>query len=185
MRQRRIPRLEGMSIHLDFWQKTSWFAVQTKAHREPLAATGVTRLALEVFLPQLREERSFGRGIRRVTKALFPGYFFTRFCPLESLDAVRYSPGVLRVVGSGRFPSAVAPEIVCSIQKRVYPDGFLRLEARGFQPGDKVTVEQGPFQGWMGEVQREQDGGKRVMILLEAIRQAQLSVEKCWLSTQH
>src|SRR4029077_12933734 len=90
------------------------------------------------------------------------------------------SPGVLRVVGSGRFPSAVAPEIVCSIQKRMYPDGFLRLEARGLQPGDKVTVEQGPFQGWMGEVQREQDGGKRVMILLEAIRQAQLSVEKCW-----
>jgi hypothetical protein len=70
-----------MSIHLDFWQKTSWFAVQTKAHREPLAATRVTKLALEVFLPQLREERSFGRGIRRVTKALFPGYFFHPVLP--------------------------------------------------------------------------------------------------------
>ena len=171
-----------MSIHLDFWQETSWFAVQTKAHQEPLAAARVAKLALEVFLPQLREERSVGRGIRRVIKALFPGYFFTRFCPLESIDAVRYTHGVSRVVGCGRFPTAVEAEIISSIQQQIRPDGFIRFEARGFRPGDKVTVEQGSFQGWMGEVQREQDDGKRVMILLEAIQQASLSVEKRWLS---
>jgi transcription antitermination factor NusG len=61
-------------------------------------------------------------------------------------------------------------------------DGFIRLEARAFKPGDTVTIEQGPFQGWMGEIQREQDEGKRVTILLEVIRQARLSVEKCWLN---
>ena len=64
----------------------------------------------------------------------------------------------------------------------MHPDGFIRLEARGFQPGDKGTIEQGPLHGWTGKVQREQDGGKRVMILLEAIQQARLSIEKRWLS---
>jgi transcriptional antiterminator RfaH len=171
-----------MRDRIDFWQKTNWFAVQSKARQEPLAAARVARLALEVFLPQFREEQPVGRSVRRVTKALFPGDFFSRFCPLESLGAVRYAPGVLRVVGSGRFPNAVAPEIVARIQERIQPDGFIRFEAKGFQPGDKVTIEQGPFQGWIGEVQREQDGGKRVMILLEAIQQARLSVEKRWLS---
>jgi transcriptional antiterminator RfaH len=172
-----------MRDRIDFWQETSWFAVQTKARQEALAAARVAKLAREVFLPQLREERPVGRGgLRWLTKALFPGYFFSRFCPLESLEAVRYAPGVLRVVSSGRFPSAVAPEILARIQERMDPDGFIRLKARGLQPGDKVTIERGPFQGWIGEVQREQDGGKRVIILLAAIQQARLSVEKRWLS---
>jgi hypothetical protein len=88
---------------------------------------------------------------------------------------------VLRVVGSGWSPVVVEPEIISSIQKRVHSDGFIRLEARSFRPGDKVTIEHGPFQEWMGEVQGEQDGGKRVMILLEAIQPARLSIEKRWL----
>jgi transcriptional antiterminator RfaH len=169
-----------MSIHLDFWQEKNWFAVQTKAHQESLAAARLAGLALEVFLPQSREQQAVGRCIRRVTKALFPGYFFTRFCPLDFLEAVRYTHGVLRVVGSGRFPIPVAPEIVCGIREQIQPDGFIRLEARRFRPGDKVTVEQGPFQGWLGKIQREHDDGKRVTILLEAIQQARLSVEKSW-----
>jgi transcriptional antiterminator RfaH len=171
-----------MGIHLDFWQKTSWFAIQSKSRQEDLAAARVAELDLKIFLPQVREKQSVHGGGRRVTKALFPGYFFARFCPLESMDAVRYTHGVLRVVGSGRFPIPVAPEIVSNIREQIQPNGFIRLETRRFRPGDKVTIEQGPFQGWMGEVQGEQDGGKRVMILLEAIQQARLSIEKRWLS---
>jgi transcriptional antiterminator RfaH len=171
-----------MSNHLDFWQKTGWFAIQTKPHRESLAAARIAKLALEVFLPRIREEQLVCSIVRTVTKALFPGYFFTRFCPLESLEAVRYTPAVLRVVGSGRFPLAVAPEILARIQERIEPDGFIRLQASKFQPGDKVTIEQGPFRGWMGEVQREQDDGKRVMILLAAIQEARLLIEKRCLS---
>ncbi len=171
-----------MRIHIDFWQKTNWFAVQTKSHRESLAAARVAKLGLEVFLPQVREQQPAHSSLRRITKALFTGYFFSRFCPLESLDAMRYTHGVLRVVGSGRFPIAVAPEIISSIQARINADGFVRLEAREFQPGDKVTIEQGPFEGWIGEVQREQDDRKRVMILLGAIQQGRLLIDKRWLS---
>src|SRR4051794_8817127 len=101
-----------MSGHLNFWQNLGWFAVQTKAHQEQLATAGVGRLDLKVFLPQIREERSVRSGIRSVTKALFPGYFFARFCPLESLEAVRHIHGVLRVVSSGQFPILVEHEII-------------------------------------------------------------------------
>jgi transcriptional antiterminator RfaH len=99
-----------MGIHLDFWQKKSWFAIQSKPRQEDLAAARLAKLDLEVFLPQLREGQSACNRVRKVTKALFSGYFFTRFCPLESMEAVRYTHGVLRVVGSGRFPIPVAPE---------------------------------------------------------------------------
>jgi transcriptional antiterminator RfaH len=171
-----------MGIHLDFWQETSWFAIQSKARQEGLAAARLAALNFEVFLPQLREEQSACGRVRKVTKALFLGYFFARFCPLESMEAVRYTHGVLRVVGSSRFPIPVAPGIISSIREQIQPDGFVRLEARGFQPGDKVTIERGPFEGWMGEVQREQEDGRRVMILLEAIQQVRMSIEKGWLT---
>jgi transcriptional antiterminator RfaH len=169
-----------MTGHLNLWQKTSWFAIQTKARQEQFAAACVVKLDVEVFLPQAREEQWVCS--RNVTKALFPGYFFARFCPLESLEAIRYAPGVSRVVGSGRFPTAVAPEIIARVQEQIQPDGFIRLKARRLNPGEKVTVEQGPFQGWIGEVQRELNDGKRVMILLEAIQHARLLVERGWLT---
>jgi transcriptional antiterminator RfaH len=175
-------RLKHMGIHLDFWQKTNWFSVQTKPNQEKLSAARIAKLDLEIFLPRIREERSVCSVVRTVSKALFPGYFFIRFCPLESLEVVRYTHGVLRVVGSGRFPIPVAPEIISSVQARIHPDGFVRLNAREFQPGDKVTIEQGPFEGWIGEVQREQDDGRRVMILLGAIQHARLLIEKRLLS---
>lgn len=167
---------------LEFWQKTSWFAVQSNARQESLAAARIAKLHLQVFLPQIREEYLVSGGVRRATKALFPGYFFTRFCPCESLEAVRYAPGVLRVVGSRQFPIPVAPDAIAAIQEQIQTDGFIRLRPREFKPGDKVTIEQGPFQGWIGEVQRQQNGGKRVMILLETIQQPRLLVEKRWLS---
>src|SRR5258708_19890229 len=104
-----------MNDCIDFWQKTSWFAVQTKSHSESLAANRVAKLDLEVFLPQIRPQQSVRGGVRRVTNALFPGYFFTRFSPLDSIDAVRYTHGVLRVVRPAPFPITVQPEIISII----------------------------------------------------------------------
>lgn len=171
-----------MADPLDSGQKMSWFAIQSNARQENLAVAHLAKLNLQVFLPQVREELSLRGGIRRVTKALFPGYFFSRFGPCESLEAVRYAPGVMRVVGSRRYPVPVAPGIIAAIQEQVQPDGFIRLKTQDFKPGDRVVIEQGFFQGWIGQVQREQNDGKRVMILLEAIQQARLLVEKRWLN---
>lgn len=99
------------------------------------------------------------------------------------MDVVRYTPGVLRILGSTRFPLPVAPELISEIQRRTGTDGLVLLEDHRFQPGEEVRVEQGPFEGFMGKVEREWDDGKRVMILLEAIQQARLLVEKRWLAT--
>jgi hypothetical protein len=38
---------------LDLWSDTNWFALQTKAHQENLAAAGVTQLHVDVFLPRV------------------------------------------------------------------------------------------------------------------------------------
>jgi len=163
---------------MDWMNAINWFAVQTKPHQERLAAAHVWRLDVEIFLPRVKQDESICGALRTVCKALFPGYFFARFYPLLSFDAVRYAPGVLRVVGDSRFPIPVAPEIITGIRDRVQSDGFVRLDQRPFTSGDRVTIGRGPLAGWLGRVECEWDDGRRVMVLLETIQQARLLVEK-------
>ena len=166
---------------MDFWCETNWYAVQTKPHHEQLAAASVAKLDVEAFLPRIKQEQSVCGVPRLVTKSLFLGYFFARLCPLLSYDAVRYALGVLRVVGTSRFPIPVEEQIISSIKEHVHADGFIRLERKPFLAGDQVSIEQGPFAGWMGKVEHEWDDGKRVLILLNAIDHARLLIEKRWL----
>ena len=101
--------------------------MQTRPYHERLAVENVAKLDVEVFLPRIKQEQQVCGVPRLVTKPLFLGYFFARLCPLLSYDAVRYSLGVLRVVGTSRFPIPVEEQIISSIKKHVHTDGFIRL----------------------------------------------------------
>ena len=167
---------------MDFWNQTNWYAVQAKPCRENLAAASVTELGVAVFLPRIEQEQPIGGVWRHVVKPLFPGYFFAHFCPLISLNVVRSAFGVLRVVAGRRFPIPLEDDVIAAIQDRVQVDGFVRLKTRPFQPGDNVTIEKGPLAGWMGEVERELDCGRRVALFLNVLQQARVVIEKRWLT---
>lgn len=166
---------------MDIWQETNWFAVQTKPFQESLAAARLRQLELEAFLPRLEREQYVAGVMRRVIQSLFPSYLFARFCPLVSGEAVRYVPGVLRVVGNRHGPIPLEAEIIASVRERLQPDGLVHLQPHHYEPGDKVTIKQGPFAGWMAEVEREWDDSRRVAILLGALQQAHMVIERRWL----
>jgi transcriptional antiterminator RfaH len=115
---------------------------------------------------------------RLITKPLFPGYFFARFNAALSLNGMRHARGVLRVVGNSQFPVPLGADIISELQQRVEKDGFISLETKSVQPGDRVIIEEGPLTGWCGRVERESDDNKRVLILLEAVQQARLVIER-------
>jgi transcription antitermination factor NusG len=163
---------------MDIGDDLNWFAIQTKTHQERLAAAHLERFDVEVFFPRIRQEQKVCGVYRTVCRALFAGYCFARFRPLVSLGAVRYAPGVLRVVGNEAGPLPLDPGIIAAIRAEQQADGTIRLQSRRLLAGEKVTIDRGPFAGWMGRVEREWDDGKRVLILLEAIQAARCVVEK-------
>lgn len=166
---------------MDIWHETNWFAVQTKPFRENVAAARVTKLDIETFLPQIRREQLVC-GVRRlVARPLFPGYFFAQFCPILSLDAVVYAPGVSRVVGTSQSPIPLAAEVISQIRSHTQADGFVRLTPPSFQPGQRLRVEEGPFRGLIGRFEQEADDGRRVAVLLDAIHAARVLMERRWL----
>jgi len=169
---------------INLWKEINWFALHTKPRRENFAFTNISALGIESFLPRLKAERLVHGATRTIVKPLFPGYFFARFCPEDSLEGVECSRGVLRVVSSGRFPIPVEDQIVRDFQDRVEQDGLIRIRPRGFKSGDTVSIKSGPFEGMMGRVERELDDGRRVAILLETLLNARVLIEKRWLDAE-
>jgi transcriptional antiterminator RfaH len=168
----------------DLWRDLNWFAIHAKPRRESFAGINVGALGVEIFLPRLKVECSVRGAARTATKPLFPGYFFARFCPEHSLESVECSRGVLRVVTSGRFPVPVEESIVCEIRGRIQEDGLVRINPPTLKPGDRVSIQCGPFEGLMGRVERELDDRKRVAILLEALLQARVLIDRQWLQAE-
>jgi transcriptional antiterminator RfaH len=154
-----------------------WFAVQSHPRREAFAASGVGRLGLDVFLPRMRPERSGRIRRRHGVGPLFPSYFFARFRPAHHLDRVRYSLGVSRVVSAGAQPLPVPDEAISELRERADENGVIVLKAPAFHPGDRVEIQDGPLRGLVGRVEREQNSGRRLMILLECLVHSQVVVE--------
>jgi transcription termination/antitermination protein NusG len=155
-----------------------WFAIQTKTGAEDAAVHTLATLGLQTFLPLVRTAASRRRRITRRFRPLFSGYCFARFQANAHLHAVRYSRGVLRVVGTEETPWPVEDSIIENIRTRLDGEGVMDLEIRRFRPGDTVRICDGPFEGWTGVFDAELDDHLRVVILLEAIQQARLVMNR-------
>jgi transcriptional antiterminator RfaH len=168
----------------NLWGEINWFALHARPRRENFAATNVKALGVETLLPLVKAERLV-RGIAGVTpKPLFSGYFFAKFCPENSLESVRHSRGVLRVLSSGQIPIPVPDNIVHEIRERVQEDGFIRIHPQNLVPGTRVAIQTGPFEGMMGRIERELDDRKRVAIFLETLLNARVLIERRWIEAE-
>jgi transcriptional antiterminator RfaH len=168
----------------DPWKNTGWFAIQVKPRRETFAAKNIEKLEIEVLLPRIRFERLVRGSAQPAIKPLFPGYFFSRFCPEASFESVKTTSGVLRVVSSGRIPISVPEEVIQEIQRRIEEDGLIQVRPQVLAPGTLVTIQSGPFEGMMGRVERELDDHKRVAIFLETLFNARVLIERRWIEAE-
>lgn len=161
------------------WLKdVNWYAVHAKRYREGVAAACVRALGLEVFLPLVKVDWLPHAVIKFESKPLFAGYFFARFSPELRLDAVESARGVLHVIKSGTCPVLVDEEVVQEIRQRVDSDGLIRLGRNVLRPGDRVSIQEGPFAGMVGRVEAELNDQRRVVILLEALCKARVWVDR-------
>ena len=168
----------------DLWRDVSWFAIQSKPRRETFAAKNIEQLGIEVLLPRIKFERLIRGAARSGNKPLFPGYFFSRFCPESSFESVKATRGVLRVVNSGQIPIPVPEEVIGEIQDRIEEDGLIEIRPPGLAPGIRVKIQSGPFEGMMGRVERELNDHRRVAIFLETLFNARVLIERRWIEAE-
>jgi transcriptional antiterminator RfaH len=170
---------------MDYLRNTNWYAIHTHPCREAVAAMNIERLGLEVFLPQIKQQKSVWGVAKTVIKPLFPGYLFARFTPIAYLHLIHYARGVRRVVGNKDKPLPVDDEIIMAVRSSIGDEGYVQMVPEVMRRGDRVVIQDGPLQGLIGRLDQETDGRARVVILLEAIEyQARLLIDKRCLKVQ-
>lgn len=147
-----------------------WFAVQTKPRHESRVLHWLReRSGLSVFLPRVEETRK--RRSRRVTivEPLFPSYLFVqmKFEPAP-WDAVRWAPGVKRIVGAEEVPTPIPADAMALLIERCGAAGVMQWRP-SFHAGEPVRVVGGPFAGLEGVLERPTCRGERVRVLLRML----------------
>ena len=156
-----------------------WFAIQARPGAEAVAESNLRALPIETLLPLVRRPVHHAtRTSRMVLRPLFPGYLFARFCAAVLLRAVRYSRGVLRVVGGEGHPWPVDDAIIADIRERIGPEGFVEMHERPFRVGDSVCITAGPLAGWSGIFDSELSDAERVVILIETLQQGRVVIRR-------
>lgn len=129
-----------------------WYLVQTKNGQEPLAERNLQQQGYETFLPAERRQVRHARKTKIVRAAFFPGYLFVcldiatqRWRPINS------TYGVTRIIAADDGPVQVPDMIVADLQRHRTAEGYIeRADTLG--PGDKLTVQFGPFAGLTGRI---------------------------------
>ena len=112
---------------------------------------GMQDKIFDVVVPT-QEEIEIREGKRKaIERRVFPGYLLVQMKMHEdSWYVVRNTPGVTGFVGMGNEPTALRPEEVNLIMRRMEADATHINIA--FKAGDKVRIIDGPFNDFPGTV---------------------------------
>jgi transcriptional antiterminator RfaH len=161
-----------------------WYAVSCKPRQEAVAEDNLLRQGFHVYLPRIRIRQRRRRQWIDAVEVLFPRYIFIRVDPLRrSTATVRSTRGALGLVRFGGQPAVVPDAVMEALRRREDAASGLHEDQRPlFNAGEAVKLLDGPLAGMEG-VFTEQDGDKRVIILLELLGKAnKVTVSRDWIA---
>ncbi len=151
-----------------------WYAVQVKRYNERRGEQQLTLRGISVLLPFIEAVRRYRTRRVALLEPLFPGYLFAQ---MESMDAaperwqaLRWAPGVKRVLGTSDVPTPVGDDVIAAIRDRTRELGFVR-PVLGHVPGSRVRIRGGPMAGIEAVFDRQMSRAGRVRVLLELLGQ--------------
>ncbi len=93
-----------------------WYAIRTRSSSERLVADGLAARDIEHYLPMQQQMRWRADGASRIVEApMLTGYLFCRLAERLFIPVLE-TPGVVQVVGTGRFPEVIADAEVSAIR---------------------------------------------------------------------
>lgn len=160
---------------------SGWMVAFTSPAAEQLAERALTAAGYRAYLP-MRREVLRGHNLRRSQvrlRPLFQGYVFALDDGLGP-GAASCAKGVEYLLpGAAQLPHLISPESIEAIRTAehagMFDDPLPRLPGRParkepsqFRPGDRVTVEEGPFHGLIGRIVQADDI-ERVVVLMSLL----------------
>ncbi len=164
-----------------------WYVVNTYSGHENKVkeklemrtnSMGMENYIFRVIVPETKEEVEKDGKVKERVKKLFPGYILVEMIMTdEAWFIVRNTPGVTGFIGSSGKGAKPTPLQPYEVDKILGSMGMTRLEAgTDLQPGNKVKVIAGPFNGMEGKIDSLDLSNNKVMVLLDLFGQ-ETSVE--------
>jgi transcriptional antiterminator NusG len=161
--------------------ETSWFALRVRSKSETGVASLLGHKGYETFNPTYAESRKYSDRIRRLHRAIFPGYVFCRFHPDHTLPILS-TAAVLKILTISGRPAAIS-EAEIENARRAATSASARPHPY-LDVGQKVRVIAGPLMGVEGFLVALQgskkalgDSGTPRLVISADLLQRSLSVE--------
>ena len=145
----------------------AWYLIHSKPRQEHIAKEQLERQGYRTYLPlfPLRRRR-LGRTVK-IIAPMFPRYLFIHLSDqTDDWRPIRSTIGVANLVRFAQAPARVPESLIMALQERENEEGIQVLPDRDYQPGDRVRIAEGPFEGFEGIFQ-ETSSRNRVLLLLQ------------------
>ena len=168
--------LPAVNKHADI---ADWYAVRVNAHTEHRAASALVGKGFESYLPQFCQYRYWGQRVRKVQRALFPGYVFACFNPNDRLPILTI-PGVAYIVGTSQGPTPVDVAELAAV-RRIAESDALAEPYPFLTKGDWVALADGPLRGLRGRLVSIGPDFRVVVSISLLQRSIAVTVDRRWL----
>jgi transcriptional antiterminator RfaH len=154
-----------------------WYAFQSKTRKEQLLCEQLRIRQIDTFFPCINVRPVNPRS--RKTKPYFPGYVFGRIdLEEDGRSILDWIPGAIGIVNFGGEPAPVSDHLVDTLQQHLESINASACESsQGFQRGDVVAIQGGPFAGYEAIFDTRLPGRERVEVLLKILNASYIRVE--------
>lgn len=161
------------SIHHEFTftesSMKSWYLLQAKPRQENVAKLNLERQGYTVYLPLAPVRRKMRGKVTTESAPMFPLYLFINLQEgTDDWGPIRSTIGIARLVRFGQIPARIPDQLILMLKSREDEKGIQRLPVKTVQPGDKVRIAAGPFEGYEAIVQAT-SSRSRIVLLMKVI----------------
>jgi transcriptional antiterminator RfaH len=142
-----------------------WYVLYTKPRNEKKVADGLHRLGMTAYCPLHTQIKQWSDRKKKVSEPLFRSYVFVQL-PEERRQDVFQVPGVVRYLFWLGKPAIVRNEEIAVLQRGLSVLS-VQVAVTPLQPGQKITLTEGPFKGQTGTIQRLDK--TRIQLALESL----------------
>jgi transcription antitermination factor NusG len=146
-----------------------WFALQVRTRWESSTAVLLSGKGYQTLLPTYQAKKRWNGRVKQVSAPLFPGYVFCQFDALKRLP-ILVTPGVISVVGRGRFPFPVNENEISAIQT-IVSSGFQAEPWPYLEVGQKIRIESDSLNGLEG-ILINFKGNNRIVVSVSLLRRS-------------
>jgi transcription antitermination factor NusG len=146
----------------------NWFVVMSKPGKQEEAYKKLSsNPELLVFNPKIKQYST--KRSQYIVQPLFPMYLFVKFNIEKHLRMIKYTRGVLKILGA---PTSIPDTLVENIKQRSDESGIIQAKysIEEIKKGDKVRIINGPLEGIETVVSGLYNEQQRVEILMDLMR---------------